>query len=177
MNEGFVYKWQNTLNGKWYIGSHIGSVEDRYIGSGKIFLSAYKKNRSCFFRCILYQGIHVRELEDLILKELDAKNNPLSYNLSNDGSGFSSGKNNPNYGDGTKNPAYGKPSKKRGIPLSEDKKLNAARGRTKGAIYCKHLNKVFESNKEVCEALGVSSSSVGYYLSGERTNKYGLKRI
>mgnify|MGYP000073659026 CR=1 FL=1 len=177
MNEGFVYKWHNTLNGKWYIGSHIGPVEDRYIGSGKAFLKSYNKNKDYFFRCIIYQGCYVRELEDFTLKELDAKNNRMSYNLCNDGCGFSSGKDNPNYGDGTKNPAYGRPSKKKGIKQSKEQILKTARGRTKGKIYCEYLGKVFESKKEVCDALGVSTSAVGYYLTGERTNKYGLKRI
>jgi len=177
MDRGFVYKWHNTLNGKWYIGSHIGSVEDRYIGSGKAFLRSYKINKDYFFRCIIYEGNNVRELEDLILKELDAKNNRMSYNLSNDGCGFSCGEDNPNYGDGTKNPAYGKPSKKKGVAQSEEQKIKTARSLTKGKIYCEYLDKVFESKKEVCEALGVSSSAVSYYLTGERTNKYGLKRI
>ncbi len=30
--EGFVYKWVNRLNGRWYIGSHAGVPSDRYIG-------------------------------------------------------------------------------------------------------------------------------------------------
>lgn len=27
---GFVYKWINLINGKWYIGSHNGTVDDGY---------------------------------------------------------------------------------------------------------------------------------------------------
>jgi hypothetical protein len=101
----------------------------------------------------------------------------MSYNLSNDGCGFSFGKDHPYYGDGTKNPAYGKPSKKKGTKQSKEQIIKTARSKTIGSIYCEYLDKVFESKKEVCEALGVSTSAVGYYLTGERTNKYGLKRI
>ena len=34
---GYVYKWTNIKNGKKYIGSHYGSVDDSYTGSGKYF--------------------------------------------------------------------------------------------------------------------------------------------
>jgi group I intron endonuclease len=41
---GFVYIWTNLINGKQYVGSHIGSVDDGYIGSGKVFKYAVKKH-------------------------------------------------------------------------------------------------------------------------------------
>lgn len=83
MSEGFVYKWTNTRNGKWYIGSHKGCVNDGYIGSGVIFQRAYKKYKDSFFRDIIYIGQNFREIEELILITLDAASDKMSYNIKN----------------------------------------------------------------------------------------------
>lgn len=80
---GFVYKWTNATNGKWYYGSHKGSVSDGYIGSGKVFLRAYNKSKEHFSREIVYVGDDYREIEELILETLDAANDIESYNLKN----------------------------------------------------------------------------------------------
>jgi len=40
---GFIYKWTNLINGKMYIGSHKGTIDDGYIGSGKYFNHALNK--------------------------------------------------------------------------------------------------------------------------------------
>jgi hypothetical protein len=80
---GFVYKWYNTENDMYYIGSHGGSVDDKYIGSGIYFKRAYKKNPDCFFREIMYEGEHYIIYEHTILQYLDAKNDPNCYNLTN----------------------------------------------------------------------------------------------
>lgn len=40
---GFVYLWINKINGKKYLGSHKGKIDDNYIGSGIIFRNAIKK--------------------------------------------------------------------------------------------------------------------------------------
>jgi group I intron endonuclease len=83
MSTGFVYKWINTRSGKWYIGSHKGSVDDGYVGSGVIFRKAYKKHKDYFIREVIYIGPDFREIEDLILKTLDAESDRNSYNVSN----------------------------------------------------------------------------------------------
>lgn len=80
---GFVYKWTNATNGKWYYGSHKGSVNDGYIGSGKVFLKAYNKSKEHFSREIVYVGDDYREIEELILETLDAANDRQSYNMKN----------------------------------------------------------------------------------------------
>ena len=80
---GFVYKWYNTENDMYYIGSHGGSVDDKYIGSGIYFKRAYKKNPAHFFREILYEGEHYIIYEHTILQYLDSKNDSNSYNLTN----------------------------------------------------------------------------------------------
>jgi hypothetical protein len=65
----------------YYVGSHKGSVNDGYVGSGKRFKFAYKKRSEAFEREILYTGEHYQEVEDLILKTLDVENDDKSYNL------------------------------------------------------------------------------------------------
>ena len=41
--DSFVYLWRNNINGKFYVGSHIGTLNDGYTGSGKYFNNAVKK--------------------------------------------------------------------------------------------------------------------------------------
>ena len=80
---GFVYRWLDSSNGMYYVGSHKGSIDDSYKGSGKRFKRAYNKRPECFSREVFYIGEHYLELEEFILCELDAKNNPEYYNLKN----------------------------------------------------------------------------------------------
>ena len=80
---GFVYKWIDTSNDMYYIGSHKGFPDDGYTGSGKFFKRAYSKRKDFFKRKIIYIGEHFRELEEFILEELDSKNDKQSYNLKN----------------------------------------------------------------------------------------------
>ena len=90
MGDGFVYKWTNLVNGKWYIGSHEGSQDDRYVGSGLVFRNAILKHGiKNFERSILYSGSLFREEEERILTELDAASCTMSYNLKNESLGGS----------------------------------------------------------------------------------------
>ena len=50
---GFIYEWIDSTNGKTYIGSHKGSIEDSYVGSGKLFKRAYDKRPDKFNRKII----------------------------------------------------------------------------------------------------------------------------
>ena len=82
--KGFVYKWVNNLNGKWYIGSHKGSVDDGYTASGNAINSAFDKyGIENFTRYIIYEGDDYRLVEELSLESHDAANDPMSYNLKN----------------------------------------------------------------------------------------------
>lgn len=81
---GFVYRWTNKINNKWYIGSHQGSIDDGYRASGLLISKAFKKyGVENFEREILYTGENFRMEEERILVELDAENHKLSYNLKN----------------------------------------------------------------------------------------------
>lgn len=86
---GFVYKWTNTINGKWYIGSHKGTTDDGYRHSSKVVKAAEKKyGREYFIREILFEGDYekdqIREIvEARFLQEQDAANDPMAYNQTN----------------------------------------------------------------------------------------------
>lgn len=89
---GYVYEWTNTVTGMKYIGSHYGSVEDSYIGSGRDFMPAYDKNPDHFSMTVL-EYVMVDKATVLITEKkwLDSihniKANPMYYNLNNDAAG------------------------------------------------------------------------------------------
>jgi hypothetical protein len=84
---GFVYLWINILTDMMYIGSHKGKVDDDYIGSGVYFTRAYNKNPNNFKRYILYIGNDYLNVEDSILKKIDAAKDNKFYNLKNNACG------------------------------------------------------------------------------------------
>jgi|GEM_PF-1595218 len=85
---GFVYCWKNKLNGKKYIGLHVGKEEDSYIGSGKYFKRAIEKyGIENFERTILYReydsvdNLYKKEFE--FINEMNAVFSNEYYNLTN----------------------------------------------------------------------------------------------
>jgi len=90
---GYIYEWTNNENGLKYIGSHYGSVEDYYVGSGKNFTLAYDANPENFTMQILEYVIKNDKTLVLVTEKkwLDSvpniKDNPLYYNLNNDAVG------------------------------------------------------------------------------------------
>lgn len=86
--KAFIYQWTNKRNGKKYIGSHIGEIDDGYIGSGKYFKNAYNKEPHNFEREILeiIESENIKEaiekLENKFISKFDASNNPNYYNIS-----------------------------------------------------------------------------------------------
>lgn len=90
---GFVYETTNRINGKKYIGSHLGHEDDVYFGSGIDLLEDIKKYGIVNFdRKILEFATDqemLAQLEHKYLREVDAKNNAQYYNRSNLASGIS----------------------------------------------------------------------------------------
>ena len=85
----FVYKWTDSTNNKIYIGSHHGSVEDGYTGSGVFFCRAYNKRAWAFARTILEYNIidcvkTTRNIEQKYLSNINFKE---SYNISKNACG------------------------------------------------------------------------------------------
>jgi hypothetical protein len=198
IDTGFVYKWSDSSNGMWYIGSHKGTPDDGYIGSGTRFTNAYNARPVSFTREIIYEGEHYRELEELILKELDAANDKKSYNLKNEAIGFgvgtdnpkygrNKGKDNPNYGNklsdeakkklsivaskrtGEKNPFYGKTHSKE---TKERLKRNNNR-----AVYSEVLDIRFESVADAARYLNINLNTLYSICYHNRKNEFGVRYI
>lgn len=78
---GFVYRWTNKINGKWYIGSHKGTTDDGYRHTSEVVkLAETKYGLDNFVREILYEGDNYKGIEGLYLRALDAANDEMSYN-------------------------------------------------------------------------------------------------
>ena len=90
MYYGFVYEWTNILNGKKYIGSHTGTIDDGYIGSGKVFQRAIKKHGIKNFTRTIIEYVEVEDRQYLLEREkfyLDKVNAYYSddyYNVAKD---------------------------------------------------------------------------------------------
>ncbi len=84
--EFFVYMWINKRNNMRYIGSHKGSTDDGYIGSGVYFKRAYNKEPENFERHILQfydNEEQMKQGEQNYLEEANAIENEKFYNLTN----------------------------------------------------------------------------------------------
>ena len=67
--EGFVYLWWDTKRTRYYLGSHLGSPDDGYIGSGsKHFRAAYAARPHSFKRRLLEHG-YFNSHKDLLERE------------------------------------------------------------------------------------------------------------
>ena len=84
----FLYKWTELSTGKWYVGSRTAKnchPDDGYICSSKIVKSLIKENPNNWQREVLCIGSidYIVRLETSYLKMLNARDNPLSYNMHN----------------------------------------------------------------------------------------------
>lgn len=195
-NIGFVYKWNDFYNGKYYIGSHLGDVNDGYVGSGSYFKKAYKKRKECFSREILYIGKDYIELEEFILQELDCKNDINSYNLTNNARGVSmqseeskrkiskSKKGNTYFSKehrkklsekkkGELHPCYGTEGYYKGMKHSKESRLKMSKSKRR-KVFCELNNKKYESVKDLSLDLNISISHINNMINGNSPNKYKL---
>lgn len=83
---GFIYEWINKIDGMKYLGSHKGTINDGYTGSGKRFENAKNKYGIENFERTIVE--YVEKEEDILVREqyyLDERNcakSPLYYNIS-----------------------------------------------------------------------------------------------
>lgn len=70
---GFIYLWRDADKSRFYLGSHIGSPDDRYICGSKRMLKVYKERPQSFKRRIvkMVEFQHYLELRALEQKYLD----------------------------------------------------------------------------------------------------------
>lgn len=173
MSTGFVYKWYDTSNDMYYIGSHKGDVNDGYIGSGTYFLKAYNKRKESFFREILYVGEHYRFYEETILKYLNAEKDKGSYNLKNDSIG------------GWSHLQTDEVKKKRGEKISKSlkgrnittewrEKISKAKMKK---IYSASDDLFFESYQKAAKHYNVSRNVISNMIRGRTINIYKLKIV
>lgn len=87
---GFIYKTTCLVNGKIYIGQHTlyhDKRDDKYIGSGTIFLKALKKyGKKNFRREILRRCETLHELEiweHVYIKKYRSQDPTIGYNIAN----------------------------------------------------------------------------------------------
>ena len=90
MYYGFVYEWTNNINGKKYIGSHAGTIDDGYIGSGKVFKRAIAKYGIENFTREILEFVEVKdrkfllEREKYYMDEVSAYYSKMYYNVAKD---------------------------------------------------------------------------------------------
>lgn len=83
---GFIYEWTNKLDGMKYLGSHKGTIDDGYTGSGRRFENAKNKYGIENFERTIVE--YIEKEEDILVREqyyLDERNcakSPLYYNIS-----------------------------------------------------------------------------------------------
>ena len=91
----FVYRTTNLINGKIYIGQHsTNNLTDGYKGSGLLISKALKKYGKTNFQFEIIEfsnsRVYLDQLEKNLIKEHEALNNSIGYNLHQGGLGGSS---------------------------------------------------------------------------------------
>jgi hypothetical protein len=170
---GIVYRWRDSSNGMYYIGSHRGTSDDGYICSSKYMMSAYKKRPDCFSREILYTGKDFVELEDLMLKTLDAGNDESSYNLVSFGSFNVTGLKR------TKETRKKQSEVRMGMQFSEEHKANISKsmfGTARRAAPLLEISTgiIYEQTRHYAEKIGARPSAISEALRVYK--KTGYKR-
>jgi hypothetical protein len=95
--KAFLYRWTQTSTGMWYEGSRTRKgchPDDGYICSSKKVKPLILENPTDWNREVLVIGepVYIRKLEEIRLKSLDAKNDPMSYNQDNGDGNFTTTK-------------------------------------------------------------------------------------
>lgn len=87
MKKYYIYRTQNLINHKYYIGRHYGELDDSYLGSGTSFKEDLKKfGASSFKKEILYISETAgenAEKERYFIKKYNAVSDNNYYNISN----------------------------------------------------------------------------------------------
>jgi len=164
---GFVYRWRDNSNGKYYVGSHKGNPDSKYIGSGILFKRAYKKRPEAFEREILYVGNDYHEVEELVLLTLDAAADEKSYNMKNAAMGGNMGE------DAIKRMAKAK----KGVLKSASTKAKMSESMTRYMVYCELNGRTYINSKSIMNDFDYSYSYIRQMLNTESKNILKLQKI
>lgn len=88
----FIYIWKDNLLYKYYIGSHVGNIEDGYLFGGIDIKKEYKQRPEDFERMVLSYHIineykEIRDIEKKYLIKYDVENKDEFYNRTNESYG------------------------------------------------------------------------------------------
>jgi hypothetical protein len=200
MKAGFIYIWRDRKNGMFYIGSHLGSETDGYIGSGTYFISAYKSRPNDFSRRIIEKNIlkqNLLERENYWLSFIKPKElRNRYYNLKNVAAGGDIFSNLP---DERKNEILNKCSQaslKYWDNISEDEYKNRQQIAFGGNLFdrsymikrnkelCSKIAKIVDPNgnkhlikniSEFCETHNINYGNLKSVLRGERRSCQGYR--
>ena len=175
----YVYKWTELSTGKWYIGSRTAKgchPDDGYVCSSKIVRPLIQANPSDWRREILFsfdgeehQKMTVA-IEATLLQQLDAKNDPISYNRHNGDGVFSNAGNTPSEETKAKIGEAG-----RGKRRSEETKVKisaANEGKKRSEQQKAKMGLVWKGKKHSEETKGkISAAKKGKKLSAEHKAK------
>lgn len=124
---GFIYEWTNMKTGTKYLGSHKGTVDDGYTGSGYSFIKAVRKHGIENFKREIIE--FVQDEQDIFVREqhyLDERNCAKSrkyYNISPTACGGDTGAGKKISKTNKKLFAEGKRvAARKGIPLTDEQK-------------------------------------------------------
>ena len=82
---GFIYEWTNKLDGMKYLGSHKGTINDGYTGSGTRFRNAVNKYSIENFERAIVE--YIEKEEDILIRDqhyldtVGCAKSPLYYNI------------------------------------------------------------------------------------------------
>jgi len=182
---GFVYIWINKVNGKKYVGAHVGREDDGYVGSGTVFKRAIAKyGVGGFDRKILYReyesvtNLFRREYETI--NELNAVFSSEYYNLTNYDPKFTDCANGQKHRTMTEETKEKLRRAKLGTKASDATRLKMSRTRKGRPSPTKGMKGLTSGEKngnwgKVCCNNGVRN---GYFVLGEQTEgwKVGILR-
>jgi group I intron endonuclease len=180
----FVYLTTNLVNGKQYVGSHEGNLNDSYLGSGKILRMAIKKygienfQREVIVKCD--PSINLI-LEEKYIKEYNTLQ-PNGYNISPTGG---TNKNGGKLSEETKNKISkklkGRKAWNKGIPFSREskQKMSDKRKGIKLSEETKQKMTVFQKGRikspEECKNISESKKGQNNPMYGKDSWNKGIK--
>ena len=176
--DGFVYEWTNKKNGMKYLGSHVGTIDDGYTGSGKRFLNTVNKYGIEIFdrEIVEYVGekTNIFAREQHYLDERDCAKSKNYYNISPTAGGGDTGA-----GDkisATKKKMYSSGELvmyNKGVPMSKEKKERLCDDWL--IILPTGEEVVIKNMLEFCRQNNLNPSTMSAVARGNRSNYKGYK--